>query len=376
MNKWQKTLFGGFSFRFHAEVNKIKNVNGNHYMELVEFDKDHSLVAKIKWIIFDKQVIDSFEKKTNVLIDQREGSTMLMQWNLNFHKDYWASIIIKQISSEFSSWKLVQQKKQILTQLEKLGIKNNNLLLNHGFPPYHIALITSEKSQWANDFTSILEQSWIKYKITPYYGAIHWNQAKENVLRQLQSIHGNQTKFSHVAIVRGGGESSWMVRQNDPEIAKAICSLDTPMILAVWHTDDTTVLDHIVHTPAKTPSDAAYVLVNETNTYLLDTNDLYKNINTNISSVIQVMKVSLDSLIQSIKQQNKLKIKHLSQKIENLFALIAQQSPDKLKEKGYWIVKHKWSYITKDTIKKLQKGEELTIDIYDHTLTVTIKDKK
>lgn len=92
---------------------------------------------------------------------------------------------------------------------------------------------------------------------------MHGNNAIAEVQEQLTTImtdikDGEQ--FSAVAIIRGGGESSGMAWQNDFEIAKMICLMPVPVIVAVGHTQDKTVLQDIAWYGAKTPTDAAYKL--------------------------------------------------------------------------------------------------------------------
>jgi exonuclease VII large subunit len=52
-----------------------------------------------------------------------------------------------------------------------------------------------------------------------------------------------------------------LVWQNDQHIAEAICRLPIPVILATGHTSDRSLLDEIVWHAAKTPSDAAHLIV-------------------------------------------------------------------------------------------------------------------
>ena len=51
------------------------------------------------------------------------------------------------------------------------------------------------------------------------------------------------------------------MRQHDPQIAESICRMPLPVMLATGHTADISLLDELVWQVAKTPSDAAYRII-------------------------------------------------------------------------------------------------------------------
>lgn len=63
--------------------------------------------------------------------------------------------------------------------------------------------------------------------------------------------------------MRGGGGSSGIARQDDVNIAKGICYMPVPVMVAVGHTSDQFLLDKLCRYAAKTPTDGAYIILEE-----------------------------------------------------------------------------------------------------------------
>ncbi len=374
VNKGQKALFGGFSFWLETEMHKIRKVGNNYYSEMIEFDDQHNIKAKITGIIFDATIVSNFQRKTGINLLKSDNITLLIKGKLHFHKNYGTSIIINEISSQYSLGNITEQKKHILAKLQQEWIHHNNKHLPAPVPPLTIALVCGAKSQGAKDFLSVLEQSPYQYNIVPYHTAVHGNTAKESVLQTLQKIKEDcsHVNYSYVVITRWGGESSWMLRQNDEKIARAICHLSVPTIVAVWHTSDTSVLDQIAYHTAKTPTDAAYICQEATEKYHLQTNHYLAQIHQRVQTKIHEQKTTIDTLLLNI---NSLISHHYTQtknNIEKRYTAIQQKDPSKLKHQGYGIIQKDGTYITPQKLKELGNWDELTIDIYDHTLTVKI----
>lgn len=391
LNRWQKTLFAGFDFYFTAELHKPKIINNYIYAELIEleknsdewFDSQHNntqnIKAKIKWIIFDHSIVDKFQKNSWKTLNEMEWLTLLMKGNFSFHQQYGTSIVISHISDTYTVWQIQQQKAQILNKLQKEWIINKNKSLTTHFPPYKIAIITWQKSEWANDFTSILDQSQFSFSYQNFFSKIHGNQAIPEILSQLEHIKQlqiNWANFSHIIITRWGGESSGMMWANDENIARAICMTDIPVIIALWHTTDSSVLDSIVHTVAKTPSDAAYILINSYEEYRHMLLNIKFSINQNIKLFLEEYKQKIVLLKTTISNNCQNAIQETKKLLQLYMQSIQSHSPQRLTEKGYAIIKHGKQILKKSDIKPLKKNDQLTIDIYGYSITVSIIESK
>ena len=127
-----------------------------------------------------------------------------------------------------------------------------------------MAIISSKTSAGLKDFQAVIEHSGYAITYKYYFCAIHGNNAIDEVWEQLQAIGTDIAagkKIDAVAIIRGGGESSGILWQNDLNIAKAICLIPVPVIVAIGHTPDKFILQDIAWYGAKTPTDGAYRII-------------------------------------------------------------------------------------------------------------------
>lgn len=285
-------------------MHKIRIVRDIIYCELVEIGSHNQIKAKIKGILFQKHVWENFIAQTQIDTNQVKNSIFLLQGTVNHHKEYGISIIIQAISTEYTQGKIQQNKKNILQQLQKEGIAGNNKKLHIPQPPYHIALVSGQESQGERDFSSILQNSPFSFIIKKYETIVHGDKAKENILQILQQIQKehNQKPFTHIVITRGGGESTGMLWQNDYDLAKTICLCPIPVVIAVGHTSDISILDSISYAQARTPSEAAALCIQRYQHRSDKINATWQAIQQSSRSRIMHISYHIRSRTQQIKQ--------------------------------------------------------------------------
>ncbi len=381
VNQKFSEFFESFDFWFMAEISRFSSSKWHVYLDLVQFDENHNIIAKARWIIWEISLWQKFLNEIWLTQNELKWIKLLMHWKVNFHCDYWFSIIIDDLSSEYIIWQLQKKKTDIIQELIKLWILNKNKNTNLWFPPYRIAVISSKTSQWLNDFETILNQSQLNFFVDKYFASIHWNQAKKEVLFQLRAIFKEITKkwkvYSAVVIIRWWGGSSWILWQDDLNIAKWICHMPVPVIIAVWHTKDQYILDQIAYFSAKTPTDAWYFFVNKTKEYLDNVEIFYKNINNFCSKKMSDLAFLLKNLYERIEQQIKLKLHYLNERIEYYYSNITSIDPQKLNKYWYATLHNlKWKFLTKKKIEKLKEWDEIIIKVYDKQLKVKILNQK
>lgn len=379
VEKWFKELFWWFSFWFEAELQRVNVVGKNVYCELIELGEDGSVKAKVKGLIFDRSLLSEFLEATKLEnIDSLKWKKLLMQWKINFHSEYGLGIVIKDFSVEYTIWQLKKQQDDIIERLQKLGILHANQLKQLGFPPYTVAVISSENAQWFNDFSSILQQSGYQIVEKLYPAAMHGNEAIESVTKALSQINADKQsgeKIDLIAIVRGGGEESWILWQNDFSLAQQICESPVPVILAVGHTSDKSVLDKLVRFSAKTPSDAAHILIQILEEYSNQLQTISLQIRTTTSQKLSLIHEKILFLTQNIQFLVATKYKMITEKLEYRTATIANFQPEKMLLRGYSLLfMPDGSLVSHSKLKTLSPGDSLSIKTYDQTIKVTISE--
>jgi exodeoxyribonuclease VII large subunit len=87
-------------------------------------------------------------------------------------------------------------------------------------------------------------------------------QAAGNVIEGLRTLDADPS-VEVIVIARGGGSVEDLLPFSDEGLVRAIAACRTPVVTAVGHETDTTLVDHVADVRAATPTDAAHRIVPE-----------------------------------------------------------------------------------------------------------------
>lgn len=390
--KWEFDTFIWYqSYLLEVEIKSVKKVWNFFYFDLIETSK-WKIVDSARANIFNPSIVHTFLRETRLHdIEELEWKIVLVKVNPSFHRTYNFSLNIIHISSEFFIWKLEKKKKEDIEYLNKLGLLNKNAQKDTWFPTFNIAVITWEKSEWYRDFETILVESGYKFQITKYISLVQWEKAREDVWEQLLHIQediNNWIQYNLVAIIRWWGWSEWMNWTNDLKLCQLVCNYSIPLMSAIWHTVDQSILDIVSKYDCKTPSEAANILINIYNdfssdiqkefdsinqtskelisNYREDIEEQYEFISNQVQDFIANYKNNLQSLAKDIpyfiwlkldrykrslssfmiEEKLKFKIQLISKNLKNIFDNIESNNPKKILNKGYNILLWKdWLWV-------------------------------
>ena len=335
-------IFWEFDFWFVAEVVKSKKSGKAVFFELVEYNQQWEIAAKCSASIFGSHVLESFYASTKLSFEEIVWQKLLCKWKFG-NKDDRIYINISEISASFTLWALKQSQSNIIDTLIKEGIATKNKDTSIWFPPYNIAIISSDGSDWLRDFCSSLDDAKILYTPYLYSTAVHGNAAKDWVYKSLQTIYAdieNWKEISLVCIIRGWWEASWIIWQNDLDIARGICYMPVPVIVAVWHTNDTSVLEQISFWYAKTPTAAAHFLIDQYAVFVAQIQGIYESIMNKVQLKSQEYIYTTESLYEKIVLNIWNTYERLSDKIIALYTNISKYHPQHILERWYAILKY------------------------------------
>lgn len=368
--------FSGKKFRCQAEVMQAKQHKNRVYIDLVEYDAEWSLTAKVKAIVREYELLAIYlQAHWLSSVNELCGKVIMFEASCWFHAQWWLSLHIQSLSHEFARGQLHVQQEQIRQTLREQWIYELNKEKTFGLPPVSLAIISSLSSEWLRDFLTIIDQSPRAISYELFGASIHGESAKYEVAEQLQSISEQLHRFSAVVITRGGWWWEWLVRQNDQRIAELICRLPVPVILATWHTSDRSVLDEIVRHAAKTPSDAAHLVVDGMEQMNYRLFRLWEDIEILWEKYKEFYRNKIDFWYTWIQTQWTLLRERVRERIEHRRGTIQLLGPEQQLARGYALVKSaSQEYITKDTVWEIHVDDELYIYVYDKKIRVSVEE--
>lgn len=394
VSKWIQTLFGSEQFLIIWEVSKIKQWNSRFYIELVEYQNSR-VVAHAHALLTNQSILWKPLREWWITLEELVGQQILITCLVRYHKDYGVQLDIQHISSEYTLWSIKKKTMSIKDELTRLWILYKNNQKKLWLPPYRIAIVSSASSEWLKDFLNVLQESDYRISYELFDTAIHGNAANEEIHRtlrkiyektsyalkdeELRSAHWEQFMenwefpFDLVAIVRGGGGSSGILWHNDIHIAKGICFMPIPVMIAVGHSSDQFLLDEISAYSAKTPTDAAYQIISYYEDCNAELSTLYIWITTSIKEKLQSYELQLELIMGEIRLYSEKKLTDYNKNIQSRYDFIMATRPQKLLQSGYALLETSdWKVMNKLEIDDLQVGEDIILKVYDKEFLVSV----
>lgn len=152
--------------------------------------------------------------------------------------------------------------------------------------------------------------------------------------------------------------------------------MPVPVMIAIGHTHDRFILDELARYGAKTPTDAAYKLIE-----VLDARDehldiMYDAIVTLASEKIMTIREHIDTWHQEISHKLTHFLEFARINIDARYATIMAVSPQKMVQSGYAVLLQNGEYMSKKDVAALNAGDKLTIKVYDQAFDIEIIHKK
>src|SRR6266851_2692164 len=126
--------------------------------------------------------------------------------------------------------------------------------------PARIGIVTSPQAAALRDILNILQRRHHTANTLIYPAQVQGDAAAAEVAAGVR--HFNQTRSVEVIIVgRGGGSAEDLAAFNDEGLARAVAASEIPVISAVGHETDFTIVDFVADLRAPTPSAAAELVI-------------------------------------------------------------------------------------------------------------------
>ncbi len=233
--------------RIRGEISDLKNAASGHiYLTLK--DQNSVLNATI------------WNNKTNFLkIMPEVGMEVIVTGKISTYaksiSTYSINIDNIELAGEGALLKLIEDRKK---RLEKKGIFDLIHKKKLPYLPNKIGVITSSTGSVIHDILNrIRERFPIDVDLWPV--SVQGANAVENIMVAIQGFNSRfyESKPDIIIIARGGGSTEDLMPFNDEKLALAVFDSLIPIISAVGHETDTTIIDYVSDLRASTPTAAA-----------------------------------------------------------------------------------------------------------------------
>ena len=277
--------------RIRGEISELKNASSGHiYLTL----KDSSTVLNATlWN----------QKKNYLKVYPELGMEVIVTGRISTYaksiSTYSINIDQIELAGEGALLKLIEDRKK---KLKSQGIFDDKYKKKIPFLPDKIGIITSSTGSVVHDIINRVKERFpIDIDIWPV--KVQGASAAKEIIEALVGFESQNYLFKPDVIIlaRGGGSTEDLMPFNDEKLAIKIFNFSIPIISAIGHETDTTIVDYVSDLRASTPTAAAEKAVPVLNDLkqLITRNDqrlkysfnnYYKKINESLNNLSKFLK--------------------------------------------------------------------------------------
>ena len=196
---------------------------------------------------------------------------------------------------------LYEKFEQLKRELEELGMFAQEY--KQPIPKYirTLGVVTADTGAAVRDIIQITRRRNPYVQIILYPAIVQGEAAAQSIVNGIRALEARNVDVMIVG--RGGGSMEDLWAFNERIVAQAVFDCTVPIISAVGHETDTTIIDYVADLRAPTPSAAAELAVYDVN-QLTDVLEAYEN--------------SLKKLIRRSIQDNRERLKHYEMQFKYL----------------------------------------------------------
>lgn len=279
-------------------------------------------------------------------------------------------------------------------ELEELGMFDPQYKVPIPIDVKTVGVVTSETGAVINDIINVTKRRNPYTNIILAPSTVSSNNAVPSIVSGIRRLE--EYGVDVIIVGRGGGSKEDLWVYNNREVAEAAFNCRVPIISAVGHDIDYTILDLVADQRAATPSQAAEIAVFDLGERIGRINGYEQSLNSKMKSKIRIARTVLDSKRVQLEVKNpitriekskdrmfllnerltKAMDKVLSRKRHELEIYIEKLkglSPlDKLSQ-GYSYVSHDGKTLT--SIENIKTGDNIEVYVKDGRVSATVNDK-
>ena len=150
---------------------------------------------------------------------------------------------------------------QLKNKLSKEGLFNDEFKKPLPPIPKRIGVITSSGGAAIKDILKTIRLKSYSCEIFIFPSLVQGSGSADEITRQIRAADTHD--FDCLIVGRGGGSSEDLWSFNSENVVRAVFDCKTPVISAVGHQKDTTLIDYVSDVCAHTPTDAANKIINQ-----------------------------------------------------------------------------------------------------------------
>lgn len=305
-----------------AEVREPKLRNGNMYLSLKD---DNGCINSIVWN----------SNITEEIKNLKEGSQIKVFGCLNFYQTRCSlSFVISKLLSIEGKGELMEEYEKTFKYYNDKGYFLQSKKLKPPTVIKKILIMTSKQGAALQDFYYGIENGNIKLEHELVNVIVQGNDCPSNIIKYLEdNVIDKDLDYDLIVLTRGGGSFEDLFGFCKPELIECINKLKIPLLSAIGHQVDTTLVDYVADIVSPTPSLAAQYIVDHNKKYIEELKFIKQRLYDDIKDEINEKNLLINNL------KNKLLTNY-----ENFREFILNNIKKSIMEKKMYFIKLKNKY--------------------------------
>ena len=255
--------------------------------------------------------------------DIKEGDMVVVTGSPNYYaKSGRFNFVVSKIEP-FGQGLLYQKFLLLKEQLEKEGLFDQAHKKPIPANIKRIGVVTSKDGAVIQDIKNVTWRRNPAIDIVLYDTKVQGNGAEKEIADGI-NFFSDYDKVDVVIVARGGGSLEDLSAYNTELVARATYNCNKPIVSAVGHETDFTIIDFVSDLRAPTPSAAAELLAKDSKTQKMALKKDISHLSRNIESLIaektlqfQMAKNAIVSMVEDIVADNKQRLEKLTNQLSN-----------------------------------------------------------
>ena len=229
-----------------------------------------------------------------------DGMSVLVTGNVELYEAGGSYQIIVTDITPLGAGLLYKQIEVVKDKLAKRGVFDDSIKKPVPIYPRKIAVVSSLTGAALQDILNIIGRRFPVCTVGLFHTQVQGEGAVENICNSIASADSGE--FDTIILSRGGGSLEDLMPFNSEAVALAVYNCSTPIISAVGHETDTTLVDYAADLRAPTPS-AAAELATPNREELIGAVDL---LNNSLSRAFDRKLAEYNTMVESLTSQLRL----------------------------------------------------------------------
>lgn len=257
-----------------------------------------------------------------------------------------------------------------------------------------VGIVTAPTGAAIRDIMNVAARRNPYVQLILYPALVQGDGAKESIIAGIQMLEQKQVDVMIVG--RGGGSIEDLWAFNEEEVARAVFECSVPIISAVGHETDTTIIDYVADLRAPTPSAAAELVVFEYHAFTDQLLESERRLKKELFTHIQKERTRIEAYQMRMKYLHPgMKLLQQKQLVVNMEEELRRKMKERIQQARYALsiriekmkglsplqkLNQGFSYVTDKTgqaltsVEQAVPGETLTVYVMDGKIRAAIEE--